>query len=181
MNIPQAEAECTVIDEDSAYDDLRNKDCSSMAINGTLAGDTGVYPQIDVQYKWKMCNFNENSSTKLLSAKNKASYFKLWNAQNNFLKILSSDITLAPYEVSGSGPGSGPESESEFESDGNCVSLTRNETIDTEIANWYISTKFEGHPSVDENRVEGNPYCYAYAFNPIRVSYGPCTMSVSTE
>ena len=168
MNIPQAEAECTVIDEDSAYDDLRNKDCSSMAINGTLAGDTGVYPQIDVQYKWKMCNFNENSSTKLLSAKNKASYFKLWNAQNNFLKTLSSDITLEPYD---SGPGS----------DGNCVSLTRNDTIDTEIGNWYTSTKFEGHPYNGEERVEGDPYCYAYAFNPIKLSYGPCTMSVSTK
>jgi hypothetical protein len=138
-----------------------------MAINGTLAVDTNNYPQIDVQYKWKICNFDENSSAKLLNDA-KSSYFKLWNAQNNFLKTLSSDITLEPYD---SGPGS----------DGNCVSLTRNDTIDTEIGNWYISTKFEGHPYVDENRVLGDPYCYAYAFNPIKLSYGPCTMSVSTK
>ena len=144
-----------------------------MAINGTLAGDTGIYPQIDVQYKWKICNFDDlpdnNYSLKLLSG-DKSSSFRVWanKTVDHFTETLSSDITLEPYN-SGSG------------SDENCVSLTRNDTIDTEIGNWYISTKFEGHPYVDENRVLGDPYCYAYAFNPIRVSYGPCTMSVSTE
>jgi hypothetical protein len=146
-----------------------------MAINGTLAGDTNNYPQIDVQYKWKICNYDDSYSVNLLNDP-KTSYFKVWNAKtkNFFNEFYDSSTTLEPYE-SGSGSGSGPGS------DGNCISRTINSTIDTAIPDWFVSAKFEGHPPFDGVRPESLPYCYAYAFNPIKLSYGPCTMSVSTK
>ncbi len=150
-----------------------------MAINGTLAVDTNNFPQIDVQYKWKICNYDVNYPVKLLDGKDdkKNSYFKVWNKDTTPEQPLlshlygSSTTPLKPFNESGSGSGS----------DGNCISRTINSTIDTAIPDWFVSAKFEGHPPFDGVRPESLPYCYAYAFNPIKLSYGPCTMSVSTK
>jgi hypothetical protein len=140
-----------------------------MEINGTIAGDTGIYPKIKVQNQWKICNWNVDSNfVKFLNGK-KESYFRFWNnrrkAENSlFSETFDGSTTpLAPYN-----------------SEGNCVSLTEDAVIDTSISNWYTSAQFEGHPSPDgQQRADGNPYCYAYAFNPIQIKYGDCDMSVS--
>ena len=68
----------------------------------------------------------------------------------------------------------------------NCVFLTKRETLDTSIPNWYMSAQMEGRPTYYHdggvNRaVAKGPYCYAYAFKPIRVSYDECSMRVSTN
>ena len=151
-----------------------------MAINGTLAVDTNNFPQIDVQYKWKICNYDVNFPVKLLNGKDdkKNSYFKVWNKDTTPEQPLlshlygSSTTPLKPFNESGSG------------SDENCISLTENHTIDTESPDWFVSAQFEGHPYDGENRLEGTEkltYCYAYAFTPIRIEYEPCNMSVSTK
>jgi len=140
-----------------------------MEINGTIAGDSGIYPKIQVQHQWKMCNYNEDSNSVMFLNGLKSSYFRFWNNRNAVGESLvsqsfdSSTTPLAPYN-----------------SDGNCISLTLDSEIDTSISNWYSSAQFEGHPSPDgQKRADGNPYCYAYAFNPIQIKYGDCDMSVS--
>ena len=159
-----------MIDEREEYNPYRNKTCNSLQIDGKKAGDTGIYPKVAVQYKWKICNYNEFSpageyTVKLLDEP-RQSYFKLWNGQRKdaFLETLNSSVTLQP-----------------LGSDKNCISLTKNEVLDTSISIWFISAQFEGHPNIGGVKPEGFSYCYAYAFTPIRVLYAECSMSVSTK
>ncbi len=164
-------AECTIIDDDPMFVDQRNNTCDSLKINGTLAGDTGVYPQVDVEYSWELCNYNVadspgvNYAVNLLDGKKK-SKIQLWNNKEKpvFLGKYGKSMTLGAV-------GSDVET---------CISHTRQEKLDTSIPYWYMSAQLEGHPTYDgENKIEG-AYCYAYAFTPIRPSYGDCSMSVSS-
>ena len=105
----------------------------------------------------------------------RSSYFKVWNARtkNIFNATHNSSTILDKYS------GDDSESDGKFT---NCVSLAKNDSIDTATSSWYISAQLEGHPILlDGSRPETLPYCYAYAFTPIRISYGPCEMSVSSN
>ena len=172
FNALQAKAECTIIDDDPMFVDQRNNTCDSLKVNGTLAGDTGVYPQVEVEFSWELCNYNVadlpggNYAVNLLGGK-KRSIFQLWNNREKpvIIEKYGKSMTLGAV-------GSNVET---------CISLTRQETLDTSIPYWYMSAQLEGLPTYDGvNRIAEDAYCYAYAFTPIRPSYGDCNMSVSS-
>jgi len=137
-----------------------------LEVDGKKAGDTGIYPQVNVQYRWKVCNFDgfvQDYAVQLLDDP-RQSYFKLWNSQNKDLFQEKLDSSMALKSV---------------ESGENCEFKIQNGILDTSISNWFISAQLEGYPTIKGERPDDLPYCYAYAFTPIRVIYGPCTMSVS--
>jgi len=159
----QAEAECTVIDDRVEYSAFKGGDCSLLEVNGTLAGESNVYPQIDVKYDWKICNDNEGASE--VTLKN-PSYFKLWRykpgkkaKKETLLETVFAD-TAALKKKAGAGA--------------KCKTMSRNETLDTSFLTTFVSAQMQGPTTVKGD------FCYAYAFNPISVRYGNCDMSVST-
>jgi len=147
------------------YSAFIGKDCSLLEVNGTLAGESNEYPQIDVKYDWKICNDNEGASEVTL----KSSYFKLWknkpgkNTKNNKNEILF-EKKFAKTAVLKKKAGAGAK----------CKTMSRNGILDTSVLLTQMSAQMQGPTTVKGD------FCYAYAYNPISVKYGNCDMSVST-
>jgi len=159
----QAEAECTVTDTRDAYKSVKGKDCIFLEVNGTKAADDNEYPQINVRYDWKICNYNEgNSKVKLQDSK--PSYFKLWrskpgkkNKKTLFSKVFNETTVLKASAPAGA----------------NCQTHEENVLLDTKFGYHFLSAQLQGPTAVKDE------FCYAYAFNPISVKYGSCDVRVS--
>jgi len=159
----QAEAECTVIDDRGDYSAFKGKDCSLLEVNGTLAGESNVYPQIEVKYDWKICNDNEGASEVTLKS---PSYFKLWrykpgkkDKKETLLKKVFPKTDVLEKQA-----GAGAK----------CKTMSRIETLDTSFLTTFMSAQMQGPTTVK------GEFCYAYAYNPISVRYGTCDMRVSS-
>ena len=153
-----------------------------LEVDGRIAGDTGIYPQVKVQYSWKLCNYNKEKITLLDSPK--LSYFQLWNGKtikdDKYIvrQIFDDSTTLIGGVQKAFDDSTGLAA---FEEGENCVSLTHIDTLDTSVATQFMSAQMQGLPDIKDNVNGDFPFCYAYAYNPISIKYGDCLSSVSAK
>ena len=115
------------------------------------------YPKIDVEYTWKLCNYNEENTT-IKFSDNQISYFELKNKDTNITRQDFNSST--PDLVSG-----------------NCTELIQERALDTKYSHHYMSAQLSSPPYVNGVRPTDSN-CYAYAYNPIEVTYGKCNVTV---
>jgi len=113
---------------------------------------------VKVEYRWKLCNYNEKNTT-ITFADTQNSYFRLWNNKETNIteqKFNSSTPDLAS---------------------GQCVTLNETQVLDTRYSHHYMAAQLSSPPYVNGEHAEGTN-CYAYAFNPVEVTYGQCNVEV---
>lgn len=154
----KAEAECIVTDKDPLFDTIRGGDCSKIEIDGIKAGNNNSYPLVDVEYSWKLCNYN-GANTKIQFSDTQNSYFKLWLKKET--TITEKNFTSLTKDLDS----------------GECVSLTEAKALDTKYSHHYMAAQLSSPPFVNGEHAKG-ANCYAYAFNPVEVTYGQCNVEV---
>jgi len=123
-----------------------------------VRGDLDRYPTVQVEYRWKLCNYNEENTTiKFADAQN--SYFKLWIDKEKH--IIEKNFTSSTKDLDS----------------GECVSLNETQVLDTRYSHHYMAAQLSSPPYVNGAHAEGTN-CYAYAFNPFEVTYGQCNVKV---
>jgi hypothetical protein len=99
-------------------------------------------------------------NTKIKFSDTQSSYFKLWVDKETSTITEKNFTSLTPDLDSGE-----------------CVSLTEAKALDTRISHHYMAAQLSSPPYVNGEHAEG-PNCYAYAFNPVEVTYGQCNVEV---
>lgn len=129
-------------------------------IDGILAAEKNDYPKIEVEYRWKVCNFNDELTIKFNdNAQN--SFFDLKNNKeksSGFKKEIADTVQLKPSQ---------------------CESFNMTDTIDTSISSHFISAQLSARPFINNEKLPSPSNCYAYAYTPIDIIYGQCNMTVS--
>jgi len=155
---------------------VNGTDCSEFVVNGTSASNGG-YPEVDVQYTMKICNYNDFAMTFApdFTSGNNAyeprSYLDFWytipvNEVRTKIFYKSTRKYNSKATISSLAPGE-------------CVGGRGEEKLDTSTAQHYMKALVNG---AREDGYQAG-FCNAYAFNPIDFKYdyddGPCDVSVS--
>lgn len=147
---------CTIIDSSPEYAGLQGKNCSKLTVK---ADSYGNYPDVMVQYSWKMCN--KNHFDILLNRKGK--FFDWTRAKGSKNQSLANPRFPLKGTVLASD-----------------TCLTREETLTINTGSRYnIATQLEGFV-LDPDGKRKDPrtdYCYAYTSDAINIKRGLCNMS----
>ena len=145
-------------DSNVLFDSIRGEDCSKIEIDGIMAGDNNSYPQVGVEYRWKICNYNEEGTT-----------IRFSDTQNSsFMLKQNTDTIITEVMFNSSTPDLDP---------GKCETLIEATKLDTKFSKRFMSAQLSSPPYVNGVRATG-ANCYAYAFNPVEVTYGQCNVEV---
>ena len=153
---------------------VNGKDCNEFIVNGTSASNDG-YPEVDVQYTMKICNYNDFTMAFAPDfptgndVYEPRSYLDFWytipvNEVRTKVFYKSTRKYNTKSDISSLAPGE-------------CAGGQGEEKLDTSTARHYMKAIVNGAHKAG--------FCYAYAFNPIDFKYdyddGPCDVSVSNS
>ena len=153
---------------------VNGTDCSEFVVNGTSASNDG-YPEVDVQYTLKICNYNDFTMafapdfTSGNNAYEPRSYLDFWyTIPVNEVRTKIFYKSTRKYNSKSSIRSLAP---------GECVGGQGVEKLNTSTAKHYMKALVNGAHEAG--------FCNAYAFNPIDFRYdyddGPCDVSVSNS
>lgn len=135
-----------------------NGTCSSLVIDGKAAAIQG-YPDIQVKYSYKLCNYNNNSTIQLLQSH---SINKSAKVEEYLVDTSVNDVSLRP---------------------GECTGETTTLKVSSSSATRYMKTFLDGKQNTLDGDAIVDGFCYAYSFSTITFKYdyglGECNVNVS--
>jgi hypothetical protein len=128
------------------------------------------YPKIAVKLEYSMCNWNQNPNYKIL-LHNDDARFSEWHAKTDTL-ITRSERTIFQKTW-----------KNRILDSNECISIVQNTFIDTSLGDHNLDSLIQGNAVIDGEviiaGINGDEFCYAYAFEHIIFDKGECDIQVS--
>ena len=175
--------------KDDIYDQfvINGTDCNDIVIDGKEAtlNDVANYPKITVEYKLKICNYNDYDGASAIAfndpvkEKNRSG-LRFWRNRSGKIREALIGKNNDEIDVTLNKTYTGTV---DAITEGTCRKEVGSVLLDTTFAESYMQAKVEGRLLLPEEETVTNKYCYAYAFNPIKLRYdygdGECKFTVS--